>query len=185
MRLWRRARPAGPPVDNRPSLEAFVRRAAAEVAGLGGPVLEIGPAGQGHHSLFPADHHRWLALPAGREGATLAELPVGDEQFPAALCTDVGGHEPLGVLGEINRALERAGRLYLVAPLIVPDVADGFLPWRTRYGLNYLLEASGFGIEDLQALAPGRRYGIVARKLRRPGHPELATITARADLLRP
>ena len=161
---------------SRPSLDDFVGQAAAEADSRGASVLELGSLARRYSDKFESDRYHSLGFPslARPRGPwfVFGPLPVADEGFGLVLCTDLVGRspEPQGILTELNRALEPDGRLFLAAPLIIPDSSEGYLPWRTRFGLNYLLEASGFAIEDLQALERTRSYGVVARKTRRPGH---------------
>lgn len=165
--------PAGSGPDLRPSLDDFVLRAAGEAAEAGAALLELGSPGPRRSRPGP-DRYRFVGLPeaAGSRQPSLGPLPVDDEAYSVALCAEAvaTSPEPQGLLTEINRVLVPAGRLFLTAPLIVPDASEGYLPWRARMGLNYLLEASGFVIEEIQALERTRSYGVVAAKRQRPGH---------------
>lgn len=169
--------PVGVGADLRPSLDDFVRRAADEAAYAGASLLELGSPGPRRSRPGP-DRYRFVGLPeaAGSRQPSLAPIPVDDEAYTVALCAEVvaTSPEPQGLLTEVNRVLVPAGRLFLTAPLIVPDASEGYLPWRARMGLNYLLEASGFVIEEIQALERTRSYGVVAAKRQRPGHTRLA-----------
>ncbi len=171
-----RRSPAGPGADLRPSLEDFVLRAANEAAEADAALLELGSPGPRPSRPGP-DRYRFVGLPeaAGSRQPSLGPLPVDDEVYSVALCAEAvaTSPEPQGLLTEINRVLVPAGRLFLTAPLIVPDASEGYLPWRARLGLNYLLEASGFVIEEIQALERTRSYGVVAAKRQRPGHTRL------------
>jgi len=181
------ARPRRPPVaagaDLRPSLDDFVLRAAGEAADAGAALLELGSPGPRRSRPGP-DRYRFVGLPevAGGRQPSLGPLPVDDEAYSVALCAEVvaTSPEPQGLLTEINRVLVPTGRLFLTAPLIVPDASEGYLPWRARMGLNYLLEASGFVIEEIQALERTRSYGVVAAKRRRPGHTRRASLAGSA-----
>jgi SAM-dependent methyltransferase len=175
----------------RPSPDDFAGRAAAEATGRDAAVLELGPTPGAHGRHFDPARYRWLGPPAaaGARQPSVTRLPLGDEQFGFVLCVEaVAEHpDPQGLLTEVNRVLEPHGRLFLAAPLIVPDASQGHLPWRSRFGLNYLLEASGFTIEELQALERTRSYGIVAAKRHRPGHHPRggATVGQTAAVRRP
>ncbi len=171
-----RRAPATAGSDLRPSLDDFVLRAAGEAAEAGAALLELGSPGPRRSRPGP-DRYRFVGLPeaAGGRQPSLGPLPVDDEAYSVALCAEAvaTSPEPQGLLTEINRVLVPAGRLFLTAPLIVPDASEGYLPWRARMGLNYLLEASGFVIEEIQALERTRSYGVVAAKRQRPGHSRL------------
>ncbi|MEZ5406818.1 MAG: methyltransferase domain-containing protein [Acidimicrobiales bacterium] len=168
--------PVGSGADLRPSLDDFVLRATHEAAEVGTALLELGSPGPRRSRPGP-DRYRFVGLPevAGARQPSLGPLPVDDEAYSVALCAEAvaTSPEPQGLLTEINRVLVPAGRLFLTAPLIVPDASEGYLPWRARMGLNYLLEAAGFVIEEIQALERTRSYGVVAAKRRRPGHTRL------------
>lgn len=164
-------------VDRRPTLNEFVSRAASQAAAHQVRVLELGVAtggDDGSHRHFDPTRYRWLGLPtsAGWRQPSQAPLPVDDEQFGLALCADavVASPEPQGLLTEVNRALEPAGLLFLAAPLMIPAGTSPATGWRSGIGLNYLLEASGFVIEEVVPLDGSRNYGVVAAKRRRPGH---------------
>jgi SAM-dependent methyltransferase len=175
-----RREPAAPA---RTSLDQFARRAAAEARATQITALDVGPETGCFGRYFEPGRYQSVQLrpaapalaPAlagyGRRFA-FDELPVADEHFGVVLCTGVveRTHEPPGVLNELNRVLTLQGMLFLAAPLIVPERLGGHLARLPRYGLNYLLEAAGFAIEDLQQLQPARAYAVVARKTRRPGH---------------
>jgi SAM-dependent methyltransferase len=153
------------------TLHEFVRRAADEARSRGAATLEVGLRnGPSHGELFDDDDYEavFLRLPAaGPRFVPSAELPVASERFGVVLCTDVVHRavEPRGVLSELNRVLEPRGKVFLSTPLVVPEPAVTATPRPARYGLNYVMEASGFRIEAVTALGGGSRcYGIVAGK---------------------
>jgi hypothetical protein len=163
------------------SLDQFARRAATQARATRIAALDVGPETGRYGRYFEPGRYQSVQLrpappapPLTGYGSRFAfdELPVADERFGVVLCTGVveRTQEPPGVLNELNRVLTLEGMLFLAAPLIVPERLSGHLARLPRYGLNYLLEASGFTIEDLQQLQPARAYAVVARKTRRPGH---------------
>jgi SAM-dependent methyltransferase len=169
------------PASTATSLDQFARRAADEARATRIAVLDVGTGKGSYGRYFEPDRYHSIQLRPPGPGATqigcrprfaFDELPVDDELFGLVLCTGVVERtpEPEGVLTELNRVLAPRGRLFLTAPLIVPERLSGHLARLPRYGLNYLLEASGFTIEELQQMPPARAYAVVARKTRRPGH---------------
>jgi SAM-dependent methyltransferase len=79
--------------------------------------------------------------------ASADAIPVEDEAFDAALCTQVLEHvpDPLKVVRELRRILRPAGRLYLTAPLAweLHELPYDFYRY-TSEGLRHLLDAAGF-----------------------------------------
>lgn len=158
------------------SVEQFVRRAAADARSVKAETIELAPAAHHHRRLFEPGAYAALALPArtiSRSGTrrriAVDGLPVRSSRFGVAVCTDVLDHvaEPQTVLDELNRALQANGRLYLTSPLVVdPSDPGGASRGTTRLGMNYLLEAAGFTLHDLQAVRDSSAYAIVAHKAR-------------------
>jgi hypothetical protein len=165
------------------SLDQFARRAASEATATRADALDVGPQSGRYGCYFEPGRYRSVELQTSAPAATgrtprfpFHELPLADEQFGLVFCAGLIERtiEPPGVLVELNRVLALRGTLFLAAPLIVPERLGEHLARLPRYGLNYLLEKSGFMIEDLQQLAgepqPAMAYAVVARKTRRPGH---------------
>ena len=78
------------------------------------------------------------------------DLPVGDGEYDAVLCTQVLEHvpNPQAVLRELHRVLRPGGRLYMTMPLAweLHELPFDFFRY-TPHGLYSLLGAAGF--EDL------------------------------------
>ncbi|MDH3679216.1 MAG: class I SAM-dependent methyltransferase [Acidimicrobiia bacterium] len=169
-----------PAPSRRTSIDGFAQRAASATADGDGEVLEVGLGDSSFHSLFPIDRYRSISIhpepAAGYYGGfeptrAFAMLPVASERFGVVFCSGVLDRtaEPLGIMAEISRALRSGGHLFLTAPLIVPEPAAPRLAGRSRFGLNYLLDAAGFAIEDLLPVERSSAYAVVARKNERTG----------------
>ena len=78
------------------------------------------------------------------------DLPVGDGEYDAVLCTQVLEHvpDPQAVLRELHRILRPGGRLYMTLPLAweLHELPFDFFRY-TPHGLYSLLGDAGF--EDL------------------------------------
>ncbi|MCP3991481.1 MAG: hypothetical protein GY724_20575 [Actinomycetia bacterium] len=157
------------------SVEQFARRAAARAAEGQLPVLEVARGEHTYRRLFDADRYQSVASTGGR---FFDGLPVETGRFGVVLCAGVVDQtaEPCEVLSELNRALGQTGRLYLSTPLVVSPTRSRLTPGQetTRLGLNYLLQASGFELEDLQAVEETADYAVVARKAQ-PSSRAIAT----------
>ncbi len=105
--------------------DQWVAKRAAMVP-PGASVLDIGAGGCRYAHLFT--HCRYLAMDfAVASGAVrrldviadIARLPLSDQVFDVALCTEVIEHvpEPIVAIGEIARILRPGGELLLTAPL--------------------------------------------------------------------
>lgn len=81
------------------------------------------------------------------------ELPVGDGEYDAVLCTQVLEHvpNPLQVLEELNRVLRPGGRLYMTMPLAweLHELPFDFFRY-TPHGLATLLGDAGFSKLDIR-----------------------------------
>jgi SAM-dependent methyltransferase len=83
----------------------------------------------------------------------LSRLPMADNVFDLALCLEVLEHvrEPRQILTEIQRALKPGGKLYISVPFSWHQHQKPYDYYRyTSFGLRYLLEATGFEVEELQ-----------------------------------
>lgn len=159
------------------SIEQFVRRAAADARSVKGEAFELAAGGRDHQSLFEPGSYARVALPrvggigqgSRYQGIAVEGIRVESARFGVAVCTDLLHQvtDPQTVLGELNRALQPEGRLYLTSPLVVTPAAHrGPSPRANRLGINYLLEAAGFSLTDLQAVRQSTEYAIVAHKSR-------------------
>lgn len=141
----------------------------------GARVLDAG-AGEGQYAHHFA-HHKYCGVDLavgdaawdyGRLDAVadLAALPFRDAVFDAALHIVTIEHlrEPLCALTEIARNLQPGGVLLLAAPheWEVHQAPHDYFRY-TRYGLQYLLEKSGF--EILEIRAAGGYFRLLARRL--------------------
>ena len=157
------------------SVEQFVRRAAADALGAAANVLEVAmPAGdhrsrfqQGRYAIVVMPESRSAGRPSSHRPIDISRLPIESGRVDMALCTGVLDRvaRPETMLGELNRTLGPRGRLYLTSPLVVRPGQDG-PQGQVRLGMNYLLEATGFSLTDLQAVQDGTIYAIVADKAR-------------------
>jgi SAM-dependent methyltransferase len=111
----------------------------------------------------------WYPFPPTRPGQIVADLPVEDGCYGVVLCVGaLERHpEPLPLTIELTRILAPGGRLFLVAPLIVPEPPRGgpmVTTDRRRYGLNYLLDAASLRIEYLEPVERSSAYAVIACK---------------------
>jgi SAM-dependent methyltransferase len=152
------------------TLRDFAARAADEARSREASALEVGfRQGGDHGELFDDYEAVCMTLPeATPRFVPMAELPVPSEQYGVVLCTDVvqRAAEPRGVLSELNRVLKPCGKVFLSTPLVLPEPSVSVAPRPARYGLNYVMEASGFRIEAVTALTGSQSYGIIAGKKR-------------------
>ncbi len=180
----RRAHVGNATASARTSINQFARRAANELGD--GSVLDVGPEAGRFRQLFDDRRYETMAvgppLPGPDVGRPVRTRPVGvlplpTEGFEVVLCTGVleRSPEPQALLTELNRLMRPGGRLFLSAPLIVPEPVPEHLPNRARFGLNYLIEAAGFSIGELQPVYRARTYAVVADKHRRPGQRRRST----------
>lgn len=134
-----------------------------------------------YRSMFPSERYEAIAIqPTPAPGGSypgfvpfrpIDNLPADDGVFGVTLCIGVLERtpEPQGLMAELGRTLATGGQLFLAAPLIVPEPSRARLDSRRRFGLNYLLEAAGFTIEDLMPIERESAYGVVASKRRPTG----------------
>jgi SAM-dependent methyltransferase len=146
-------------------VEELAHRAAKRAARGQLPVLEVGGGSNSYRRLFDADRYQFVTSPSGDY---VDPLPVESGCFGVVLCSGVVERtpEPCEVLAELNRALDRAGRLFLSTPLVVSprQPRPGSGRRADPLGLNYLLQVSGFELEDLRAVEAASIYAVVARK---------------------
>lgn len=152
----------------------FIRSSASEIA-RDSIVLDAG-AGECRFKAFFKDH-QYIAVDAAYGDETwdysnidivssLDNLPLEDNAVDAVICTQVLEHvnEPQQVLNELYRVLKHGGALYLSAPQgwgVHQSPHDYFR--FTNYGLQYLLEKSGFNISYIK---PSCGYfGYLANRL--------------------
>ncbi|MGF1599968.1 MAG: methyltransferase domain-containing protein [Acidimicrobiales bacterium] len=157
------------------TVDQFARWAATAADTRGADVLDVASDANRHRHLFPAARYQYHPVETRSSRAydrtaprpAPAPLAVEDERFGVVLCMGVVDHHdhPRNLLSELNRVLDASGLLFLTTPLIVTGAGpDGACA--DRLGLNYLLEASGFGLRGLTALHAADGYAVVASKLR-------------------
>jgi methionine biosynthesis protein MetW len=181
--------------DVKSMYNTFRHRAAIELLGSDGPVLDIG-CGPGVFlevmkgrnidavgtdiSLSALKMARGINSDVIQSDVTSGHLPFKDGQFPIATVLDVIEHvsEPLSLLEEIGRV---ARELIVVAPNFCDirqriEVLSGRAPrnmnptkkhcyWITYKGLKELIEQSGFSIVDEFHNFFGKRYPRFVKNL--------------------
>lgn len=152
----------------------FIRSSASEIA-RDSIVLDAGAGECRYKTFFKA--HNYIAVDTAYGDATwdysnidivssLDNLPLEDNAIDAVICTQVLEHvnEPQQVLNELYRVLKHGGALYLSAPQGwgVHQAPHDYFRF-TNYGLQYLLEKSGFNISYIK---PSCGYfGYLANRL--------------------
>jgi len=120
-------------------------------------------------------HARYLAVDFGQgEGqweydeidtlARLEQLPFADSTFDRIVFTQVLEHvpEPGKVLKELSRILKPSGKMLLTAPLGFGEHQIPYDYFRyTRYGLEFLLNETGFKVTSLEPRGGYFRYMAV------------------------
>lgn len=147
---------------HRPAIVAAVRRFAAGLPS-GTRVLDAGAGMAPYRELFAhCDYvtHDWPASPHERASAAdvvgdLCSLPLEDDGFDVALCTEVLEHvaTPLAAVDELYRVLRPGGRMLVTVPFVAQLHEEPHDHYRyTSYGLRGLLERGGFEVEDVEPL---------------------------------
>lgn len=155
-------------------IRKFVISCSQEIPS-GSLVLDAG-AGECQFKIF-FEKHRYTAVDAAYGDETwdysnidiissLDSMPFENNTFDAVICTQVLEHvnEPQQVLNELYRVLKHGGALYLSAPQGwgVHQAPHDYFRF-TNYGLQYLLEKSGFNISYIK---PSCGYfGYLANRL--------------------
>jgi SAM-dependent methyltransferase len=138
----------------RESILAFVERAAASLA-PGARVMDVGAGDAPYRELFAHVDYRTSEWEHSvHEDAQAADvigpahdLPVGDGELDAVLCTQVLEHvpNPAEVLAELHRLLRPGGTLHVTAPLVweLHELPHDYFRY-TGPGLEALLTGAGF-----------------------------------------
>jgi SAM-dependent methyltransferase len=112
--------------------------------------------------------------------APLDELPLPDDSFAAALCTQVLEHvpDPAGVLGELRRVLASGAPFLLTAPLVVQLHEEPHDYYRyTPFALERLLAGAGFAQIEIAPLCG--YYTTLAQIMRDAGTSTGVTLERR------
>lgn len=160
-------------------IEDAVIEFAASLPG-GARILDAG-AGEGQYrQFFPKQRYCGLDLSVGDVSwdyssidvrGDLAALPFPDSTFDAALNVVTLEHvqEPQRVLCELARTLKPGGKLLIVVPLEWEEHQQPHDYFRfTRFGIEYLLEKSGF--RGIEIRAGGGYFRLLARRLAYAGN---------------
>lgn len=139
-------------------------------------ILDAGAGDSRYRSLFTDQNYVGVdaALGKGLQYGgldvltDLAALPFPEKTFDAALCMNVLEHvrQPYACLREIHRVLKPAGTIYLLVPLFAREHQAPHDYYRyTSYGINYLLERSGFTVDYIRPVGGYFRVlaGILSR----------------------
>ena len=174
----RRATPSAPITTRRTTMAEFARRGATSARDHGARCLEIATSPDGHGHLFDSARYESVqvreptlddAYPGYVPNRPIDLLPPASGRFEVVLCLGVLErlHEPHGFMAELSRTMEAGARLFLTAPLIIPEPTIAIRPGRHRVGLNFLVESAGLQIEDLVPIERSSSYAVVGRRTRR------------------
>ena len=147
--------------SSRMYLDEFTQTAAMSLP-IGAHVLDAG-AGKGLYKHHFNQHHYESAdfCQIDKEYGEityvcdLASIPVASNKYDLVLLTQVLEHlpKPEKVLVELNRVLRAGGELWLSTPLYYQEHEIPYDFYRyTQYGLQYLLENTGFKIKQIDWL---------------------------------
>jgi len=161
--------------SSRQYLEEFLAAAATSVQ-PGEKVLDAGAGDCKYKTLFAGMDYMatdFLQVDKPYDLASLdivsdlRNMAVADATYDVVICSQVLEHlpEPEQVLHELHRVLKPGGRLWLSTPLFFEEheVPHDYFRY-TRYGLQYLLEKSGFDILRLEWLEG--YYGTIAYQMK-------------------
>jgi SAM-dependent methyltransferase len=151
------------------AIDDFIREGIGFI-GSGGRVLDAG-AGEGRfRRLFSSSQYVGVDLAVGDVlwdystidvNADLLALPFRDSGFDLAVNTQVLEHvrEPKAILLEILRVLKPGGRLLLTAPQGWYEHQAPHDYFRfTSFALRYLLETTGYVVEEIKPMGGYFRY---------------------------
>lgn len=151
------------------AIDDFIREGTIFVDS-GARVLDAGAGECRFRSFFPSAKYVGVDLAVGDEAwdytvldahADLAMLPFRDQTFDLTLNTQVLEHvlEPKVILTEIFRVLKPGGRLLVTAPQGWYEHQAPHDYFRfTSYALRYLLESSGYVVEEIKPMGGYFRY---------------------------
>jgi SAM-dependent methyltransferase len=144
----------------RESILQFALRVARELP-PGSRLIDVGAGNSPYRELF--GHLRYESAdwensphPGARAVDHIGpahDLPVGDREYDAVLCTQVLEHvpNPGEVVRELHRVLRPGGRLYMTVPLAweLHELPFDFFRY-TPHGLHVLLSEAGFHELDIR-----------------------------------
>ena len=153
----------------------YMREVARQIP-LDQRILDAGAGDCRYRSLFSGRHYVGVDAAVGKglhygkldALSNLEALPFADQTFDAALCMNVLEHvkRPEACLTEIHRVLKPGGVIYLMVPLFAREHQLPHDYYRyTSYGITYLLERAGFGVEYVRP--EGGYFRVVAWLLSR------------------
>ena len=175
---WKKVLPTGvrERLDiSRWEVTTYMREVAQQIP-LGHRILDAGAGDCRYRPLFFGRDYVGVDAAVGKglhyggldALANLEALPFADKTFDAALCMNVLEHvrRPEMCLAEIHRVLKPGGVLYLMVPLFAREhqVPHDYFRY-TSYGISYLLERTGFGLEYVRPM--GGYFRVVAWLLSR------------------
>ena len=159
---------------DRPAIASFVASAARSVP-AGSAVVDAG-AGEAPYAEF-FSHCRYVTVDWDRSPhpgaaradvlASLDRLPFEDDEFDAALCTQVLPNvpEPVAMLRELGRVLKPGAGLWLTSSFVWQVHEEPHDYYRfTPYGLRHVCERAGF--VDVAVRPLGGYFTTVAQLLR-------------------
>lgn len=161
--------------SSREYLEAFLTEAAASVT-PGAKVLDAGAGDCKYKALFSgADYTATDFLQVDKPYdlaaldfvGNLQQLAIVTESYDVVICSQVIEHlrEPEQALRELHRVLKPAGRLWLSTPLFFEEHETPHDYFRyTQFGLQHLLEKTGFQLERITWLEG--YYGTIAYQMK-------------------
>lgn len=154
---------------------AFMREVAKQIP-PGQLILDAGAGDSRYRSLFADRNYIGVdaALGKGLQYSgldvltDLEALPFPEKTFDTVLCMNVLEHvrQPYACLKEIHRVLKPTGTIYLLVPLFAREHQTPHDYYRyTFYGINYLLERSGFAVDYIRPVGGYFRVlgGILSR----------------------
>ena len=170
----------------------FVTRAIIEFSESvsdGKKILDVGAGEAPYRDLFKNCEYHTLDLGVGESEwdysaltyqASVYDMPIENNTYDYVLCSQLFEHlaEPKQAMNEVYRVLKSGGELFLTVPFHQNEHQTPHDYYRfTSFGLNYLLEQSGFLNVEIKRM--GGRYtrwaievpnlGSFLPKLRRNG----------------
>jgi len=136
----------------------FKREFIKNMVHFTGEVLDVGCGSSPFRKLFQDIHYTGIDIVEGPYVDVVApadNIPFHDNRFQTILCTEVLEHvkEPREVLNECNRVMKDGGIMYITVPMTWYLHYEPYDYYRfTKYGLQYLVEKSGFEVIKVNKL---------------------------------